>query len=195
MESGIRSTEGPINVNIRSVWCRTASEAPLLRKCLSGVGIVVESLSDFHLSFFILIFNKAGMLTVKPIFYFLTVVRHASHPIHQYFVFVSGTLPEAEMLLNLKEEPIPEDPLETGTVSKVKSEPESDSSTTGTSHFNELVMIAVGKDFQPGVISSFFYLFHVIRHFHTKGLFLCLRHTSGTLRTYIHIHTHTLSLS
>ena len=27
------------------------------------------------------------------------------------------------MLLNLKEEPIPEDPLETGTVSKVKSEP------------------------------------------------------------------------
>ena len=59
------------------------------------------------------------------------------------------------MLLNLKEEPIPLDPLETGTVSKVKSEPESDdSSTTGTSHFNELVMIAVGKDFQPGVISS-----------------------------------------
>ena len=111
------------NVNIRSVWCRTASEAPLLRKCLSGVGIVVESLSDFHLSFLILIFNKPGMLTAKPIFYFLTVVRHASHPIHQYFVFVSGTLPEAEMLLNLKEEPIPEDPLETGTVSKVESEP------------------------------------------------------------------------
>ena len=143
------------NVKIRSVLCRTASEAPLLRKCLSGVGIVVESLSDLHLSFLFLIFNKAGMLTVKPIFYFLTVVRHASHPIHQYFVFVSGTRPEAEMLLNLKEEPIPLDPLETGTVSKVKSEPESDdSSTTGTSHFNELVMIAVGKAFQPGVISS-----------------------------------------
>ena len=36
---------------------------------------------------------------------------------------VLGTLPEVEMFVNLKEEPIPEDPVETQTVSKVKSEP------------------------------------------------------------------------